>query len=191
MIKVYDSINHFHLLKVVLIYPKFFRSRYEFKTYSTEKQESIKNALSHWSDVTGIEFIEVDEASTNSYGDIRFFYRISITGGHRSIKERRLCIYHLIQGMMMPRAMFLWYLLYTCDGYFEHLYLWNYYAIGFSTLWRVSKCGSESHETIMSYDDNYFIAAQPMPADIELRIFYMVAIPLMQTLKDDTYHEYI
>ena len=39
----------------------------------------------------------------------------------------------------------------------------------------------KDHETIMSYDDNYFIAAQPMPADIKLENFYMVAI-LMQTL---------
>ena len=36
------------------------------------KTESIRDSLSYWSDAI-IEFIEINEALINSYGDIRFF----------------------------------------------------------------------------------------------------------------------
>ena len=65
-------------------YPEFFQSgldesifdnpAYSFRTFNDPKKSLIRDSLDSWSDVTGINFVEVTETSDgNTYGDLRFF----------------------------------------------------------------------------------------------------------------------
>ena len=65
-------------------YPDFFQSGldasifddplYSFRTFTDPNKTSIRESLDTWSDVTGINFVEIAETSDGeTYGDLRFF----------------------------------------------------------------------------------------------------------------------
>ena len=52
----------------------FYNPDYSFRTFTDSQKALIRESLDSWSDVTGINFIEIVESTNgNSYGDIRFF----------------------------------------------------------------------------------------------------------------------
>ena len=45
---------------------------YQFRTFSEDSKNIVRESLNDWSNATGINFVEIDETN-GGYGDVRFF----------------------------------------------------------------------------------------------------------------------
>ena len=148
-----------------------------FPAFSEEKS-TIRDSLDSWSSVSNINFVEVNENSSNQYGDIRFF-QLDFYEMGQFIEDD---IWNSAGFAYMPYYdgfddvlegdVFLDSYYSPGDGFYEHLVSHEIgHALGLAhphdgyITTTIENSPLNISESVMSYDEGYFLSATPMSAD--------------------------
>ena len=151
---------------------------YEFKSYSESEKSFVRESFSKWSDATGIEFIEINETFTD-YGDIRFFKQnFSEWSNILSEPYNTAAAFAFVPiadywGYKFGGDVFIDTVYSYGDGYYETIVTHELgHSIGLSHPFDgYINVDLKTHESVMTYDQNYYLSDSPMPADIKAAEF--------------------
>ena len=151
---------------------------YQFRTFSEDSKNIVREALNDWSNATGINFVEIDETN-GGYGDVRFFIQnfnnwSNIDPFYGDVAGFAYTPFYDSEFDALEGDVYLDEFYVNDASYLSHLVSHEIgHALGLAHPFDgyVIDNSVMEYESVMSYDQSYILANGLMPDDIKAAEF--------------------